>query len=187
MGVRHALGAGILALALVGSPALAQVGQSVQQFEKSAMVKKGVISFIEPFELKDGTKGKTYRATDAYFKACQIMVITKGNTIEAEIFAMPLIDSEEIMQAEKLLLDMFLSQSGMSPGAQDKARQQFIEAISQDQLTQKHGSHYVQTTLIAAEVPLLVMAIARDSAKLPFKNQKTPKTQGPSSPVGSPI
>ncbi len=187
MGVRHALGVGVLAFALIGSPALSQVGQSVQTFEKNAMLKKGVIAYVEPFELKDGTKGKTYRATDTYFHACQIMVITKGNTIEAEIFAMPLIDSEEIMQAEKLLLDMFLSQSGMTAAAQDKARQQFIESIERDQLTRKHGSHYVQTTMIAAEVPLLVMAIARESSKLPFKDAKPPKTHGPSAPMTTPI
>ena len=187
MGVRHALGVGLLAFSLLGAPALSQVGQSVQHFEKSSMMKKGVISFIEPFELKDGTKGKTYRATETYFNACQIMVITKGNQIEAEIFAMPLIDSEEILQAEKLLLDMFLSQSGMNEASQDKARQQFIESIEQDQLTRKHGNHYVQTTMIAAEVPLLVMAIARESSKLPFKESKTPKTQSPSSPTSTPF
>jgi len=187
MGVRHALGVGALAFTLLGSPAFAQVGQTVQQFEKTPMLTKGVISYVEPFELKDGTKGKTYRATDTYFQACQIMVITNGNTIEAEIFAMPLIDSEEILQAEKLLLDMFLSQSGMNEASQDKARKQFIESIEQDQLTRKHGSHYVQTTLIPAEVPLLVMAIAREQSKLPFKDAKSPKTQGPSAPASSPI
>ncbi len=187
MGVRRALGVGVLAFALFGAPAFSQVGQTVQTFEKGAMLKKGVISYVEPFELKDGTRGKTYRATDTYFQACQIMVITNGNTIEAEIFAMPLIDSEEILQAEKLLLDMFLSQSGMNAAAQDKARQQFIESIEQDQLTRKHGNHYVQTTLIAAEVPLLVMAVAREQSKLPFKDAKAPKTEGPSSPGLSPI
>ncbi len=186
MGVRHALGVGVLAFSLMGAPALSQVGQSVQHFEKSSMMKKGVIAYIEPFELKDGTKGKTYRATETYFNACQIMVITNGNQIEAEIFAMPLIDSEEILQAEKLLLDMFLGQSGMNADAQAKARTQFIESIEQDQLTRKHGGHYVQTTLIPAEVPLLVMAIAREPSKLPFKDVKAPKTDGSASPV-SPI
>lgn len=186
MGVRHALGVGLLAIALSGAPAFSQVGQSVQQFEKGDMLKQGAIAYVEPFELKDGTKGKTYRATDAYFQACQIMVITNGNLIEAEIFAMPLIDSEEILQAEKLLLDMFLRQSGMSPEAQDRARTQFIEAIAQDQSTQKHGQHYVQTTLIPAEVPLLVMAIAREASKLPFKEENS-KTEGPSQPAGAAI
>lgn len=185
MGMRHALGVGLLAAALCGSPALAQVGQSVGHFEKSPMMKSGMIAYIEPFELKDGTKGKTYRATDAYFQACQIMVITSGERIDAEIFAMPLIDSEEIMQAEKVLLDSFLKQSGMNDKAQDQARQQFIEAIEQDQLTRKHGTHYVQTTLIPAEVPLLVMAIAREPHKLPFKDSKAPRTQAPKAPVST--
>ncbi|GEM_PF-2020299 len=178
MGVRYALGVGILSFALFGSPALSKVGQSIQHFEKSPMVKKGMIAYVEPFELKDGSKGKTYRATGNYFHACQIMVITKGNVIEAEIFAMPLIDSEEVLQAEKVLLDSFLDQSGLSAAAQDEALRQFIEAISADQLTRKHGGHYVQTTMIPAEVPLLVMAIARESAKLPFKDTKAPKTRG---------
>ncbi|MNT43394.1 hypothetical protein D3C72_1798640 [compost metagenome] len=100
---------------------------------------------------------------------------------------MPLIDSEEIMQAEKLLLDMFLSQSGMNADAQNKARQQFVESIEQDQLTRKHGRHYVQTTMIAAEVPLLVMAVAREASKLPFKDTKAPKTRGSSTPLSEPI
>ncbi|MNK48242.1 hypothetical protein D3C87_670700 [compost metagenome] len=187
MRVRHALGVGVLAFSLLGSPALSQVGQTIQQFEMTPMLKKGVIAYVEPFELKDGTKGKTYRATETYFSACQIMVITNGNKIESEIFAMPLIDSEEILQAEKLLLDMFLSQSGLNAEGQKKAREQFIESIEQDQLTRKHGNHYVQTTMIAAEVPLLVMAIARDPSKLPFKETKAPKTRGPSSPLSIPL
>ena len=187
MGVRHALVGGILAFALSGSPALSQVGQSVGHFEKSPMMKQGMIAYLEPFELKDGTKGKTYRATESYFQACQIMLITRGSTIEAEIFAMPLIDSEEVMRAEKVLLDSFLSQSGMAPEAQDKARQQFIEAISQEQVTRKHGQHFVQTTMLPSEVPLLVMAIAREASKLPFKETKAPRTQSPSAPVISPI
>lgn len=187
MGMRGAWVGGILALALSMTPALAQVGQSVGHFEKSAMIKQGMIAYLEPFELKDGTKGKTYRATPTYFQACQIMLITRGTTIDAEIFAMPLIDSEEVMQAEKILLDGFLGQSGMSPEAQDQARQQFIDAIGKEQTTRKHGQHYVQTTLLPAEVPLLVMAIARESSKLPFKESKTPKTQGPSAPTSTPL
>lgn len=186
MSLRRALGIGVLAISLFGAPAFSQVGQTTQHFDKSPMVKKGVIAFVEPFELKDGTKGKTYRATDTYMQACQIMLITKGNMIEAEIFAMPLIDSEEILRAEKLLLDMFLSQSGMSEEAQDKARTQFIEAIEKDQLTRKHGQHYVQTLLIGAEVPLLVMAIAREPSKLPFKEAKS-KTRSDSLPEATPL
>lgn len=159
-----------LALGLLGAGgADARVGDTVENFEAGPMVTGGQIAFLEPFSLKNKTlSGVTYRATKIYKKACQVMLIVKGGKIESEIFAIPVVGDPEVLKAERKLLDSFLEQSGIPDKYHPRIRDHMVEAMENSPAPRKMGTHMVQALLIPAEVPLLVIAVAKDSETLPF-------------------
>lgn len=172
MAARRQLRVMAIALALAGMwavPVQAKVGQSLSTFEKGPMVQSGQVAFLEPFSLRDhALQGVTYRATDAYQKACQIMLVVKEGVIDSEIFAMPLLKNREVIKAERELLDSFLLQSGIPQEYHPQVREQLLKATDTPAAPKHVGNFAIQYLLIPAEIPLLVMAIAKDSAALPL-------------------
>lgn len=133
------------------------------------MVKSGQVTFLEPFSLRDRElQGLTYRATDAYQKACQIMLVIKEGVISSEIFAMPILKNVAILKAERELLDSFLEQSGIPEEFHPQMREQLLQASDRPSAPKHVGKYAVQYMLIPAEIPLLVLAVAQDSAALPL-------------------
>lgn len=172
MAGRHAgIGAAlVLALGLLSARgADARVGDTVEGFEAGPMVSSGQVAFLEPFTIKNkAMNGVTYRATSAYKKACQVMLVVKSGKIESEIFAIPVVGDPEVLQAERELLDSFLAQSGIPEKYHAAIREHMVEAMESSPAPRKMGTHMVQALMIPAEVPLLVIAVAKDSATLPF-------------------
>lgn len=172
MGWRQQLLVGMVAVAttiLPATGALAQVGDPVDSFDKGPMVASGKVAFLEPFSLKNHTlNGMTYSATAAYQKACQIMLIVSHERITSEIFAIPVVGDKAMLKAERVLLDSFLQQSGIPAKFHPMVRQHMVDAMDKDLPPKQIGDHAVQAMLIPAEVPLLVVAVARDMASLPL-------------------
>lgn len=168
--------AGLLALATTLVPAAlaeAKVGDTVESFEAGPMVTSGQVAFLEPFSLKDKTlNGVTYRATDHFKKACQIMLVVKEGKIASEIFAIPVVGDPDILKVERELLDSFLAQSGIPAKYHAQIRDQMVKAMDGDQVTEQMGEHAVQAMMIPAEVPLLVVAVAKDRSSLPLPKPK---------------
>lgn len=168
--------AGLIALATTVVPATlaeARVGDTVENFEAGPMVTSGQVVFLEPFSLKNKTlNGVTYRATDTFKKACQIMLVVQNGRITSEIFAIPVVGDPEILKIERELLDSFLAQSGVPAKFHAQIREQMVQAMDGEQISQQVGAHAVQSMLIPAEVPLLVVAVAKDKASLPLPKPK---------------
>ncbi|HEY9855741.1 MAG TPA: hypothetical protein V6D05_08405 [Stenomitos sp.] len=168
--------AGAMALATSLIPAAlaeAKVGDTVANFEAGPMVTSGQVAFLEPFSLKNKTlNGVTYRATDAFKKACQIMLVVKDGRISSEIFAIPVVGDPEVLKVERELLDSFLAQSGIPAKFHAQIREQMVKAMDGGQVSQQVGEHAVQAMMIPADVPLLVVAVARDKASLPLPKPK---------------
>ncbi|HEY9897844.1 MAG TPA: hypothetical protein V6D00_01570 [Pantanalinema sp.] len=167
---RGILAALALTLGLLGAGgADARVGDTVENFEAGPMVTGGQVAFLEPFTLKNkALSGVTYRATSTYKKACQVMLVVKGGKIESEIFAIPVVGDPEVLKAERELLDSFLVQSGIPAKYHAAIREHMVAAMDNTPAPRKMGTHMVQALMIPAEVPLLVIAVAKDSATLPF-------------------
>ena len=159
----------LAAVTLGSGPVQARVGESVAAFEAGPMVKSGEVAFLEPFSLRNNKlRGVTYRATDAYQKACQIMLVVKGGVITSEIFAMPVIEDRDVIKAEKTLLDSFLEQSGIPKNLHSQVREQLLGASDRPVAPRQLGGYSVQYLLIPAEIPLLVLAVAKDETALPL-------------------
>lgn len=170
-----ALGASVLP----GSFALARVGDTVANFDAGPMVATGKVAFLEPFSLKNKSlNGVTYRATETYKKACQIMLVVKDGHITSEIFAIPVVGDQSVLKAERDLLDSFLAQSGIPSQFHAQIRQQMVDAMDNPQAPKQIGDRAVQTLLIPADTPLLVVAIAKDPDSLPLpKPEIEPQAQ----------
>lgn len=154
---------------LLALPVQAKVGQSIETFDKGPMVQSGQVAFLEPFSLREhALQGVTYRATAAYQKACQIMLVVKEGVIASEIFAMPLLKNFEVLKAERELLDSFLLQSGIPEEYHPQVREQLLNASDRPAAPKRVGNFAVQYMLISAEIPLLVLAVAQDSTALPL-------------------
>lgn len=168
--------AGLIALATTMVPvalAEAKVGDTVESFETGPMVTSGQVAFLEPFSLKEKKlNGVTYRATDTFKKACQIMLVIQNGRITSEIFAIPVVGDPDILKLERELLDSFLAQSGIPSRFHAQIREQMVQAMDGEQISQQVGAHAVQSMMIPADVPLLVVAVARDKAALPLPKPK---------------
>ncbi len=167
---------GLIALASTVIPANlaeAKVGETVENFEAGPMVTSGQVAFLEPFSLKNKTmNGVTYRATEAFKKACQIMLVVQNGRITSEIFAIPVVGDPDILKLERELLDSFLAQSGIPEKFHEQVREQMVKAMDGEQISAQVGGHAVQSMLIPADVPLLVIAVAKDKASLPLPKPK---------------
>lgn len=167
---------GLIALATTMVPATlaeAKVGDTVEGFEAGPMVTSGQVAFLEPFSLKNKSlNGVTYRATDSFKKACQIMLVVKDGRITSEIFAIPVVGDPDILKLERELLDSFLAQSGIPEKFHPQIREQMVQAMDGEHVSQQVGTHAVQSMLIPADVPLLVVAVAKDKASLPLPKPK---------------
>jgi hypothetical protein len=163
---------GLLAAATALFPAQwawAHVGDTVEAFNTGPMVTTGKVAYLEPFSLKNKTlNGVTYRATAAYQKACQIMLVVANGHITSEVFAIPVVGDRNVLKAERELLDAFLQQSGIPSQFHAQVRARMVDAMDQEVPPKEFGGLMVQAMLVPAEVPLLVIAVARDMASLPL-------------------
>lgn len=177
MGLRFlrpgATGAALGALLLGSWPAWAQLGSTIEEFDHGPMVTQGQVQFLEPFSLHNHTiNGVTYRATENYHKACQIMLVVQNGTIRSEIFAIPVVSETEVLKAQRDLLDAFLGQTGLAGQYHSQVREQMVDALNDGQQVRQMGGYAVQTLMLPADVPLLVLAIARDVASLPLPHPR---------------
>lgn len=162
-------------LAALGSRAEARVGSTVAHFDEGSMVASGQVAYLEPFSLhEDRMRGVTYRATEAFRKACQIMLVVEGGTISSEIIAIPVVEDPAVLKAERALLDSFLAQSGLPGATHETVRQQLVATLDRAMPARPLGGLVIQTLLIPAEVPLLVLAVARDREALPLPKPSIP-------------
>lgn len=163
------------ALLATAPGAHARVGSTVANFDEGPMVASGQVAFLEPFSLQeDRLQGVTYRATADFRKACQIMLVVDQGTISSEIFAIPVVEDPGILKAERSLLDSFLAQSGIPTQFHEQIRQQMVAAMDRTVPPRPIAGLMVQTMVIPAEVPLLVLAVARDREALPLPKPHIP-------------